>query len=60
MAAFGGYLLSQGVSTADLAANKRALDAANAAVSKLPTLNEMVDHGYTLNGSAHPPCPVVK
>lgn len=60
VAAFGGYLLSQGVTTAELAANKKALDAANKAAAALPSLNDMVDHGYTLNGVHHPPCPVVK
>lgn len=59
VSAFGGYLLSQGVSTADLVKNKAALDAANKAVADLPTLNDMVDHGYTLGGVTHPPCPKV-
>lgn len=57
---FAGYLLGDPTSTTDkLIANRKSLDAANAAVLKLPTLSEMVDHGYTLNGVTHPACPKV-
>jgi uncharacterized membrane protein len=55
---FAGYLLSApGISTATLQTNKAALEKANDAVLALPTLADMVDHGYTLNGVSHPPCP---
>ncbi len=56
---FGGFFLSE-ISTEKIQANKVELDEANAAAANLPTLNEMVDHGYTLNGVKHPPCPMVK
>lgn len=52
-----GYLLSAGVSTATLTKDKADLEAANAAVLRLPTLASMVEDGYRLDGAKHPPCP---
>jgi len=39
------------------AATKTKLDTARDAVRALPKLDAAVDHGYTLNGETHPPCP---
>ncbi len=61
VAAFGAYLLGQpGANAGQLQANKVALDAANTAVQNLPTLDDMVTHGYRLRGVTHPACPTVR
>lgn len=55
-----GYLLGT-VSTEQLMANRKALDAANASVNALPTLIAMTEDGFKdEHGIAHPPCPTVK
>ena len=42
---------------ARLAAIAGDVDQANRAVQRLPKLDDAVEHGYTLNGVHHPPCP---
>lgn len=54
-----GYLLGQN-STGDLAAAKGEAKAANDHVGKLQSLTDMVDNGFTADGTKYPACPVVK
>jgi hypothetical protein len=42
---------------AELLETAARLEAANAAVLALPSLEDAVNNGYEINGVAHPPCP---
>lgn len=58
---FAGYLLGRPDSTEAVLLKDRAdLVTSNDAVLALPMLPEMVDKGFSLNGTRHPPCPKVK
>lgn len=58
---FAGFLLGRPDSTeAVLLKDRVDLVAANDAVLALPTLPEMVEKGFSLDGARRPPCPVVK
>lgn len=57
-------LIARGAETAPTAEQiaafadtKDDLDEARAQVAALPKLDDAVEHGYTLNGVSHPPCP---
>lgn len=59
--ALGKYLIGDPSITPEvLKAAGTAVTKANTEVKALPSVNDAVNHGFTLDGKTYPPCPTVK